>query len=226
MSEDNEMRRAGAFFYDPNKIHVRAERRLKEIAGFYTDAMILDLLIPVITQTFDVSLRALDWFAVNFTKKHKILCRVDLGRGHTDVINIFSNYRDQLRHWRRRMFDPFRRRERIFFYHPGDDDHTTTRLETTVGQLNFLLWSHKFGIIEQARAHLEAIEADMVTTLSESKRRRQEERRAGAKRKRTELTRAPKIKCQVYSVSHGVEFEVTGVGGASASIQSDRDTGP
>lgn len=213
-----EARRVGPFFYDPSKLQARAEQRLREVAGFYTEEVIMSLLIPVITQTFDVSLRALDWFAVNYTKKHKILCRVDLGGGRSDVINIFSHYRDQLRHWRRRMFDPFRRRERIFFNHPIDG----TLLETTVGQLNFLMWSHCFGIIEQARAHLQAIEQDMVTTLAESKKRRQEERRAGAKRKRTELTRAPRAKCQVYSVRHGVDFEVAGAGGGSSSIVLDQ----
>lgn len=199
-----EARRTGPFFYEPTKLQARPEQRLREMSGFYTDKMILALLVPVITQTFDVSLRALDWFAVNFTKKHKILCKVDLGGGRTDVINIFSHYRDQLRHWRRRMFDPFRRRKRICFCHPVDG----TVLETTVAQLNFLMWSYNFGIIEQARAHLQAIEVDMVTTLAESKRRRQEERRAGGKRKRTELTHAPRAKCQVYAVRHGVDFEV------------------
>jgi hypothetical protein len=202
-------RRVGPFVYDTTKLQARAEKRLQEVSGFYTDEVIMSLLIPVVTQTFDVSLRALDWFAVNFTKKNKILCKVDLGGGRSDVINIFSHYRDQLRHWRRRMFDPFRRRERILFHHPVD----MTLLETTVGQLNFLMWSHCFGIIEQARAHLQAIETDMVNTLADSKRRRQEERRAGSKRKRTELTRAPRAKCQVYSIRHGVDFEVSGGGG-------------
>jgi len=215
----SEARRIGPFFYDPSKIQARAEQRLREVAPFYTDEIMMSLLVPVITQNFDVSLRALDWFAVNFTKKHKIVCKVNLGNGRSDVINIFSHYRDQLRHWRRRMFDPFRRRERIFFHHPVDG----AILETTIGQLNFLMWSHNFGIIEQARAHLPAIEEDMVTTLAESKRRRQEERRVGAKRKRTELTRAPLTKCQVYAVRHGVDFEVTGAHATSMTTQEEEE---
>lgn len=198
-----ESAKAGRFFYDPHRIPPRHSHRLGEIASFYTDEMVLTLLVPVIEQTYDVSLRALDWAVVNWSKKHRIVCKVDTGNGKVDVVNIFSVYKDVLRRWRRRMFDPFRRRERVYFHHPT----TGVIYSTTVGQLNFLRWAKIYGVIDQARAHLDQIEHDMVTTLSESKRRRQEERVSGAKRKRTELTPAPRGKCQVYMLCHDVDFD-------------------
>lgn len=198
-----ESAKAGRFFYDPRRILPRHSHRLREISSFYTDDMVLTLLVPVIEQTYDVSLRALDWAVVNWSKKHRIVCKVDTGNGKVDVVNIFSVYKDVLRRWRRRMFDPFRRRERIYFHHPT----TGIVYSTTVGQLNFLRWAKIYGVIEQARAHLDQIEHDMVTTLSESKRRRQEERATGEKRKRTELTPAPRGKCQVYMLCHDVDFD-------------------
>jgi hypothetical protein len=197
-----ECSRAGRFYYDPRRIPPRHAHRLGEIAPFYTDEVVLALLVPVIEQTYDVSLRAIDWTVVNFCKRHRIICKVE-GQGKVDVVNIFSVYKDVLRRWRRRMFDPFRRRERVYFPHPA----TGVVYSTTVGQLNFLRWAKVYGVIDQARAHLEQIEHDMVTTLSESKRRRQEERAAGGKRKRTELTPAPRGKCQVYMMSHDVDFD-------------------
>jgi hypothetical protein len=193
----------GRFFYDPKKIPARHSHRLGEIAPFYSDEMVLSLLVPVIDQTYDVSLRALDWAVVNWSKKHRIVCKVDTGAGHVDVVNIFSVYKDVLRRWRRRMFDPFRRRERVYFRHPTGG----SIYATTVGQLNFLRWAQIYGVIEQARAHLDQIEKDMVSTLSESKKRRNEESQTGGKRKRTELTPAPRGKCQVYMVQHSVDFE-------------------
>jgi len=198
-----ECAKAGRFFYDPLRIPPRHAHRLAEIAPFYTDDTVLALLVPVIEQTYDVSLRALDWAVVNWSKKHRIVCKVDTGQGKVDVVNIFSVYKDVLHRWRRRMFDPFRRRERVYFHHPT----TGAVCSTTVGQLNFLRWAKVYGVIDQARAHLDQIEHDMVTTLSESKRRRQEESAAGGKRKRTELTPALRGKCQVYMLNHDVDFE-------------------
>lgn len=193
----------GRFFYDPKRIPPRHVLRLAEIASWYTTDVVMDLLVPIIDQTYEVSLRALDWAVVNWSKKHRIVCTVDTGHGQIEVVNIFSVYKDVLRRWRRRMFDPFRRRERIYFEHP----HIGVVYSTTVGQLNFLRWAKVYGVIDQARAHLDQIEQDMVTTLSDSKRRRQEERAAGGKRKRTELTPAPRAKCQVYMLSHDFDFD-------------------
>lgn len=196
--------KTGRFFYDPERISKRHSHRLAEIAPFYSsDQVVLELLVPIIDQTYDVSLRALDWAVVNWSKKHRIVCKVDTGHGKMDVVNIFSVYKDVLRRWRRRMFDPFRRRERVYFWHP----RSQVVYSTTVGQLNFLKWARTYGVIEQARAHINQIETDMVATLSESKKRRLEERAAGSKRKRTELTPVPKGKCQVYLLSHEVDFE-------------------
>lgn len=193
----------GRFFCDPKRIPPQHSHRLGEISPFYTDEMILELLVPVIEQTYDVSLRALDWTVVNWSKKHRIVCKVDTGQGKIDVVNIFNIYKDVLKRWRRRMFDPFRRRDRVYFHHPV----TKLIYSTTVGQLNFLRWAKVYGVIDQTRAHLQQIEHDMVTTLNESKRRRQDERAVGAKRKRTELTPAPRGKCQVYMLSHDVDFD-------------------
>jgi hypothetical protein len=194
---------AGRFFYDVKKIPPRHAHRLEEIAAFYTEELVSTLLVPVLEQTYDVSLRALDWAVVNWSKKHRIVCKVATGAGHIDVVNIFSVYKDVLRRWRRRMFDPFRRRERVYFRHT----QTQEIFATTVGQLNFLRWAQLYGVIEQARLHLTQIEGDMVSTLSQSKLRRHEERLSGAKRKRTELTPSPRGKCSVYVLPHLVDFE-------------------
>jgi hypothetical protein len=194
-------RSAGRFLYDQSKIPARQVRRLHEIAAFYDDDMCSLVLVPMVTQTMDISLRMVDWLLVNWAKKNKILTRTPDGK---EVINIYSTYKDHLKHYRRKLFDPFRRRERIYFAHPRDP---ATFLSTTVGQLNFTFWAVKYGIFETCRKHLDAIETDMVTMLAESKKRRKEESTNGHKRKRTELSSAPKNKVHVYIVRHDVDFE-------------------
>jgi hypothetical protein len=191
---------AGRFRYDGAKIAPRQVKRLHEIADFFDDEVCFSVLIPMVTQTFEISLRLLDWFLVNWSKKHKIVTRTPDG---VEVINIYSTYKDHLRHYRRRLFDPFRRRERIYFAHSESGDV----LNTTVGQLNFIFWALKYGILECCRKNIDSIENDMVTMLADSKKRRLEEKRNGKKRKRTELTQAPRNKCHVYIVSQEIDFE-------------------
>ena len=219
--------RVGRFFYDPKKIQPRQIRRLHEIASFYDDEVCCGVLVPMVTQTMDISLRMIDWLLVNWAKKNKILTRTPDGK---EVINIYSTYKDHLKHYRRKLFDPFRRRERIFFSHPRDQ---SSILSTTVGQLNFTFWALKYGIFDTCRKHLHAIETDMVSMLAESKKRRNEEKRNGNKRKRTELSCAPRNKVHVYIVRQDLDFECHrgwgdegGCERGGGSGQEDADTKP
>lgn len=196
----NSLSLAGRFKYDSNRIAPRQVKRLHEIAEFFTDEVCFAVLIPMVTQTFEISLRLLDWFLVNWSKKHKIVTKTPDG---IEVINIYSTYKDHLRHYRRKLFDPFRRRDRIFFMHPDSQDV----LNTTVGQLNFIFWAMKYGILDCCRKNMESIENDMVMMLAESKKRRLDEKMNGHKRKRTELTQAPRNKCHVYELSQEIDFE-------------------
>ena len=188
--------KVGGFYLDPRCVHPRQVRRLQEIAPYYDEARKQSLLIPVALATFDVSLRLLDYCCTNYAKKTRVvICQ----RGV--ALHLFSLYKDWLRHYRRRTFDPFRRRERICFQSaPGSGRW----FDTTIAQLNFLRWADMYGVIAFVRTNLHVIEQDMMRTLGESKRRRQG-RNGGAeaadgKKRRAELSRAPRNKCTVYVV--------------------------
>lgn len=187
----------GPFHYDPSKLHARQLRRLQEILPFYTDATIARLLMPVATATFDVSLRLLDYCCTNYAKKTRVVI-CDKQR----ALHLWSFYKDWLRHYRRRCFDPFRRRERICFRCPVDANKWH---DTTVAQLNFLRWAEVYGVIAYVRRNIYTIEQDMMSTLVESKKRRLH--REVHPRKRTELSRAPRSKCTVYLVPTNLVFD-------------------
>ena len=182
----------GLFYFDAKRVHQRQLRRLREIASFFDDGALARLLVPVATATFDVSLRLLDYCCTNYAKKTRVvICEEGM------ATHLFSLYKDWLRHYRRRCFDPFRRRERICFKNP----HTDEWLATTVAQLNFLRWADVYKVIAYVRRNLQAIEQDMMLTLTESKKRRQQRGRDGVsvvsgKRKRAELSQAPRNKWQ------------------------------
>ena len=196
----------GVFSYDPAKVHPRQVRRLTEIAPYFDEATLLRLLVPVATATFDVSLRLLDYCCTNYAKKTRVVICED-----GFAMHLFSFYKDWLRHYRRRCFDPFRRRERICFLSPLGDGEW---LDSTVAQLNFLRWADIYKVIAYVRRNLQAIEQDMMVTLTESKKRRHQksadghgESRGGGKRKRTELSKAPRSKCTVYLVPGNLVFQ-------------------
>lgn len=196
----------GIFLVNTARIHARQVRRLREIAAYFDEPTVLRLLVPVATATFDISLRLLDYCCTNYAKKTRVvICEEGI------AVHLFSLYKDWLRHYRRRCFDPFRRRERISFANPCNMEE---RLDTTVAQLNFLRWADKYRVISYVRLNLNAIEQDMMQTLTESKKRRQAtsdtgygtDESARTKRKRTELSKAPSSKCTVYLVPQNRVF--------------------
>ena len=46
--------------------------RLNDLIPFYTDRVLRDMLVPIITQKDSISLRVLDWLVTNYAKKENI----------------------------------------------------------------------------------------------------------------------------------------------------------
>ena len=168
---------------------------LNRLQRFYASLHSDHVVCDVIAQRSDISLRSIDWLVTNFSKKHNICIA-------PSVFNIHQNYKTALQQYRRRNFDPFRRRLRLQL---NVDDVV---LDTTVGQLNFMHWAYMSGVLTYARDHLRAIEEDMNETAVASKRRREvdNETRPGA-RKRNELSRAPATKCNIFTTDVKVRFD-------------------
>jgi hypothetical protein len=193
----------GRFFFRIGSLSEAQRTCLAEMAAYYTDSVVKRLLIPIVTQDFVVSLRLVDWFVTNYTKRHRILfSRIDES-GAQQLANIYDLYKDYLKIWRRKLFDPFRRKSRIYFV-----GGCGTIFETTCAQLNFLRWADIYGVLAQVQESKEAVEKDMILRLSEAKeKRRAIGEESDSKHRRCELTPACAIKCQVYHVQQLVSFE-------------------
>lgn len=176
--------RVGRFLCEEG-ITVKQQSILSTVNDFFTDEMLESFVVPITSQQSQVSLRALDWLVTNFSKKHNIALV-----GKRDVLNIFQAYKNALSHFRRRNFDPFRRRHRISFELHGE------RHATTVGQLNFLHFVFQSRIYEYAVAHIDEITNDMNETARWCKQAK--ERHTG-KRKRQELSQAAKQTCCIVN---------------------------
>jgi hypothetical protein len=130
------------------------------ITDFFSDANNLDLLLGIlITGKYKISLRIIDWFVTNYSKKHNLVIQKN---GKPFI--VFLEYKSQLKAYSKKQFDPFCRRSRIHYeYDKGK------KFETTIGQLNFFRWAIENLIIDYIMKHYNDIEKDMNNTLKTTK---------------------------------------------------------
>ena len=114
-------------------------------------------LVNILDNKYNISLRIIDWFVTNYCKKYNI-CWTN----KNDRFVVYINYKLQLKAYSKKLFDPFCRRDRIYFYY-NDEMY----LETTVGQLNFFKWIIENNIVDYIIENYTDIEADMQSTIKE-----------------------------------------------------------
>lgn len=187
------------FVVDRSTLSRRELTLLRHLEAEYTPQIADEVLKPLLTQESPVSLRALDWTVTNWSKQHNIVCSSSIPGQMT---NVHHAYRATLGFWKRRLFDPFRRRSRIQVIIGGE------AYETTLGQANFAVWTYRTGVLAYVLGHVDAIEADMNSVSQKQKRDRREAVSRGVRRKRTELTSTPSSMCVAYAAPCLVDFEL------------------
>lgn len=111
-----------------------------------------EIMLPIINGSSKISLRAIDWFVTNYSKKKNIVYNLP----DKKQFNVFLNYKSQLKAYSKKQFDPFCRRERISFFYDDNKE-----IITTVGQLNFFRWAIDNNVIDYINKNLKEIEYDM-----------------------------------------------------------------
>ena len=135
-----------------------------------------NILNYIITNKNNLSLRILDWLVTNYAKKYNI--GYQLKKNDTIInFNIYVDYKNQLRAYSKKYFDPFCRRDRILinlktleWSSIGNDVKnvkydSNNYIITTVGQLNFFKWFIENNIYKYALENIEKIDKDMTDTL-------------------------------------------------------------
>ena len=133
---------------------------------FYGDKTNMDKLINIVVNK-QLSLRIIDWFVTNYSKKYTSQYIIYKTPNNEATIydkpentlfksmNVFHSYKCQLKSFSKKNFDPFCRRNRITFY------CNNTNISTTLGQLNFFRWAIDNSVIEYILQNKEDIEKDM-----------------------------------------------------------------
>jgi len=142
---------------------------MSSLSKFYHTRNNINFIIPIIEGTADISLRLIDWFVTNYSKKNNIVITKEQNR-NIFHFNVYLSYRSQLKAYSKQLFDPFRRRDRITFLYDQDK-----HLETTIGQLNFFRWVLQNDILDYINENIEDIEKDMIKTQKDNMKKKNEE---------------------------------------------------
>lgn len=125
----------------------------------------LDKMLRIITGESRISLRIVDWFATNYAKKFYTCYNIQKGT-MSRRFKVYNEYKNELRSYSKKKFDPFCRWERISI--PYKDGKY---IETTIGQLNFFKWAIENKVIDYIETNYDTIEKDMNTRNSTAKRK-------------------------------------------------------
>ncbi len=155
---------------------------LTKLLEFYEKDDNMEKILPIINGESIISLRLIDWFATNYSKKHYTVYNLKTVTGEEKRFKVYIDYKLKLKAYSKRRFDPFCRWERINI--PYDND---TYIQTTIGQLNFFRWALENKIISYIKQNLTQINNDMNKRNSTAKKRK-EKQSIKTRKKREELS--------------------------------------
>ncbi len=139
------------------KIHCKQELIVNSLQRFYANRLDITEIVALLQGTSEISLRVIDWFVTNYAKTHSTAYMLN-----GQEFLVYRDYKSQLKAYSKKLFDPFCRRERIYFQVPNHAPFLTT-----VAKLNFFRWAIEKDILSYIKQHQEAIEKEMNAAMKE-----------------------------------------------------------
>ena len=183
---------------------------LESLKEYYRDSYNIDKLLNILNGKQKISLRIIDWFVTNYSKKNNIyyLLYKDETTGNVSFegkqtefhkqFNTYHSYKSQLKSYSKKRFDPFCRRERIEFMYKKDK-----KINTTVGQLNFFKWAIDNLVIDYIKEHLEEIEQDMNQSYNMVKKQKKNSKE---RKQRQELSKSASRGLSAHNIKVVLDF--------------------
>ena len=112
----------------------KCELLLESLSRFFDVPENREQLHDILGHRKGISLRNLEWFVTNYSRKTNVTYKTPTGRQFT----VHMAYKSSLDGYSKKFFDPFCRTERIEFM----------GLTTTIAQLNFIRWCITNGIVD------------------------------------------------------------------------------
>jgi hypothetical protein len=139
------------------KIHCKQELIVNSLQRFYANRTDISEIVTLLQGTSEISLRVIDWFVTNYAKTHSTAYMLN-----GQEFLVYRDYKSQLKAYSKKLFDPFCRRERIYFQVPNHPPFLTT-----VAKLNFFRWAIEKDILSYIQKNQESIEKEMNLSMKE-----------------------------------------------------------
>tara|TARA_B100000953_G_C17919816_1_gene390401 strand:+ start:370 stop:819 length:450 start_codon:yes stop_codon:yes gene_type:complete len=112
-------------------------------------ASYIDKFMKIIVQN-KLKIIIIEYFITNYSKKHQIIIK----RSNNDFFYINDEYKNQLKSFNKKFFDPYKRNNKF------ELEHNKQIIITTVGQMNFFKWAIENQIINYIEEHYKEIVED------------------------------------------------------------------
>ena len=156
---------------------------MNKMMEYYNRDNNIEKILPIINGESEISLRLIDWFVTNYSKKNYTILNLKSCDGKEKRFKVYMDYKLRLKAYSKKRFDPFCRWERINI--PYKDG---TSIQTTLGQLNFFKWALENKIIDYIKKNVASINNDMNKRNSTAKNNKRDGRTSKTRKKREELS--------------------------------------
>ena len=173
-------------------ISTKEDLLMSKLTEYYYNNENISRILDIIHGYSNISLRVIDWFVTNNTKKIETIYNIN-----NKQFNVHAKYKNKLNGYQKKLFDPFQRRDRIKFYYNTKKDY----IVTTVGQLNFFRWAIENNILEYIQTNLKTIEKDMNISLRKSAEKKKKTN------KRQELSASTMKKVNKHNIKITLSFD-------------------
>jgi hypothetical protein len=172
-----------------DELPARMKLLLDSLAEFYQNGYFETIVWPIVNAKMKVNTRLLDWFVTNYSLAFPVVYP-NPKNPDGEPFNVHDSYEQYENVWKKKLFDPFKRGQRIMFTVAG------VSYETTIAQLNFFRWAIQFGVIQWTIDHKDEIQAHH----KETKRVRRDliVNNPNREKRRQRLTETSKNTCLVY----------------------------
>ena len=89
---------------------------LKSFESFYQYNKNIEIFYNIINSPSDISIRLIDYFVTKYSKNNKIIFKNQNEQNNEQNTNLFISYKQQLKIYQKKYFDPFSRGDRIPYF--------------------------------------------------------------------------------------------------------------
>jgi len=162
---------------------------LDNLLAYYNKNNNLEKILKIINGESQISLRLIDWFATNYSKKFFTVYMLKNSQGEEYRFKVYIDYKLKLKAYSKKRFDPFCRWDRITIPYNKD-----SMIQTTIGQLNFFRWVLENKILDYIEKHYNEINNDMNKRNSTTKNRKEKGKQTRKTREELSVSASKSIK--------------------------------